>query len=70
MASKRKGTRSRPVNAQSLKTVRDLTRRAQVELSKLIGRAERGTITSAKLETRLKELRTKLNKILMHEFKI
>jgi hypothetical protein len=70
MASKRKNTKSRPVNARSLKTVRELTQKARVELSKIIGRTKRGTISAAKLELRLRELRTKLKKILMHEFRI
>jgi hypothetical protein len=70
MASKRTGTRTRPVNVRSLKTVRELTRRARVEVAKLLGRNQRGTITQAKLETGLKELHTKLEKILMHEFRL
>jgi hypothetical protein len=70
MAPKRTSTRTRPVNTQSLKTVRELTRRARVELAKLLGQNRRGTITRLKLETGLKELQTKLEKILMHEFRI
>jgi hypothetical protein len=70
MAPKKTGTRTRPVNTQSLKTVRELTRRARVELAKLLGQTRRGTITRGKLETGLKELQTKLEKILMHEFRI
>jgi hypothetical protein len=70
MAPKRTGTRTRPVNTQSLKTVRELTRRARAELAKLLGQNQRGTITRVKLETGLKELQTKLQKILMHEFRI
>ena len=70
MASKRTGTRTRPVNAGSLKTVRELTRRARVELAKLLRRNRGGTITRTELETGLEELQTQLEKILMHEFKI
>jgi len=70
MAPKKTGTRTRPVNTQSLKTVRELTRRARVELAKLLGQTRSGTITRGKLETGLKELQTKLEKILMHEFRI
>jgi hypothetical protein len=70
MASKRTGTRTRPVNARSLKTVRELTRRARVELAKLLGQNRRGTITRAKLETGLKEVQTQLEKILMHEYRL
>jgi hypothetical protein len=70
MAPNKAGTRTRPVNTQSLKTVRELTRRARVELAKLLGKTRRGTITRGKLETGLKELQTKLEKILMHEFRI
>jgi hypothetical protein len=70
MAPKRTVTRTRPVNARSLKTVRELTRRARVELATLIGRTQRGTIAPAKMEIRLRELQTKLEKILMHEFRI
>jgi hypothetical protein len=70
MAPKRTGTRTRPVDAQSLKTVRELTRRARVELAKLLRRNRGGTITRAELETGLEELQTQLEKILMHEFRI
>jgi hypothetical protein len=70
MASKRTGTRARPVNAQSLQTVRKLTRRARVELVKLLGQNRRGTITQAKLETGLKKLQTRLEKILMYEHRL
>jgi hypothetical protein len=70
MAPKRTGTRTRPVDAQSLKTVRELTRRARVELTRLLGQNRRGTITRVKLETGLKELQTQLEKILMHEYRL
>ena len=70
MAPKRKSTRSRAINVRSLKTVRELTQKARDELSKIIGRTQRGTISAAKLEIRLKELRTRLKKISMHEFRI
>jgi hypothetical protein len=70
MASKRTGTRTRPVNAASLKTVRELTRRARVELVTLLGQNRRGTITQPKLKTGLKKLHTKLEKILMYEYRL
>jgi hypothetical protein len=70
MASTRTGTRTRPVDARSLKTVRELTRRARVELAKLLGQNRRGTITRVKLETGLKELQTQMEKILMHEYRL
>jgi hypothetical protein len=70
MASKRTSTRTRPVNAGSLKTVRELTRRARVELAKLLRRNRGGTITRAELETGLEELQTQLEKILMHEYRL
>ncbi|GEM_PF-4066757 len=70
MASKRTGTTKLPVNARSLKTVRELTRRARVELARLQGQNQRGTITRMKLETGLKELHTRLEKILMHEYRL
>jgi hypothetical protein len=70
MASKRTVTRTRPVDVRSLKTVRELTRRARAELAKLLGQHRRGTITRVKLDTGLKEVQTQLEKILMHEFRL
>ena len=70
MASKRTGTTTRPVDARSLKTVRELTRRARAELARLQGKNRRGTITRMKLETGLKELHTRLEKILIYEYRL
>ena len=70
MAPKRTSTRTRPVNTQSLKTVRELTRRARAELATLLGQNRRGTITRKKLETGLEEVQTQLETILAHEYKL
>ncbi len=69
MASKRTVTRT--VNQRrALKTVRRLTRRAQTELQALLRSHRTGTITRRKLDTGLKELRRRLQKIAMHEFRL
>jgi len=77
MASKRTSTRkvARKVartrrDAESLETVRKLTRRARVELAKLLGQNRRGTITQKNLETGLMEVQTQLVQILAHEYRL
>ena len=54
----------------SLKTVRKLTRRARAELTELLMRNRGGDITRTELETGLKELRKRLKRILIHEYKL
>jgi hypothetical protein len=69
MASKKKVVR-KSAEGQALKTVRKLTLRAQRELGELIEEHKAGTLKRAKLDTGLKKLRLRLDRIFIYEFRI
>jgi hypothetical protein len=70
MASKRTVPRKRSGKRGSLKTVRKLTRSARTDLARLLQRNQAGTITRVELDTGLKEVKRRLERLMFFQGRI
>jgi hypothetical protein len=67
MRTKRSVTRRGSDERGEVKIVRELARRAQTELAKLLKRNQAGTITRVELDTGLEELEERLKQMAIHQ---
>ncbi len=71
MASKNSITRTRPADRGTTKSeLKQLSRGAKAEVSRLLKRSRAGTITGIELQTRLRELSSQLDQMWVFIFKV